>query len=110
MAKQIIFTYEDKEYTLEYTRRTVKQMEDEGFVARDIDFKPMTLLPALFAGAFKAHHRFVKQEVIDSIYAAMPNKEDLIGKLAEMYNEPIETLMAEPDKKAVKNVEWTASW
>lgn len=33
MAKQIVFTYEDKEYTLEFTRRTVKQMEDEGFVA-----------------------------------------------------------------------------
>ena len=34
MAKQIVFTYEDKEYTLEFTRRTVKQMEDEGFVAQ----------------------------------------------------------------------------
>lgn len=40
MAKQIVFTYEDKEYTLEFTRRTVKQMEDEGFVAQDIDRKP----------------------------------------------------------------------
>lgn len=109
MAKQIVFTYEDKDYTLEYTRRTIKQMEDEGFVAQDIDQRPMTLLPALFAGAFKAHHRFVKQEVIDEIYSAMPNKEDLIGKLAEMYNEPIMSLMEEPDKKG-KNVEWTASW
>lgn len=26
MAKQIVFTYEDKEYTLEFTRRTVKQI------------------------------------------------------------------------------------
>lgn len=110
MAKQIIFSYEDKEYTLEFTRRTIKQMEDEGFVARDIDSKPMTLLPALFAGAFKAHHRFVKPEVIDRIFAAMPNKEDLIGKLAEMYNEPIIALMDEPDEKAGKNVEWAASW
>lgn len=110
MAKQIIFTYEDKEYTLEFTRRTVKQMEDEGFVARDIDSKPMTLLPALFAGAFKAHHRFVKPEIVDHIYAAMPDKEKLIGKLAEMYNEPIETLMTEPDEETVKNVEWTANW
>ena len=76
MAKQIVFTYEDKEYTLEFTRRTVKQMEDEGFVAQDIDRKPMTLLPALFAGAFKAHHRFVKQDVIDKIYAGMPHKDE----------------------------------
>lgn len=110
MAKQIVFTYEDKEYTLEFTRRTVKQMEDEGFVAQDIDRKPMTLLPALFAGAFKAHHRFVKQDVIDKIYAGMPNKDELIGKLAEMYNDPIVTLMEEPDEKAVKNVNWETNW
>lgn len=110
MAKQIVFTYEDKEYTLEFTRRTVKQMEDEGFVAQDIDRRPMTLLPALFAGAFKAHHRFVKQDVIDKIYAGMPNKDELIGKLAEMYNDPIVTLMEEPDEKAVKNVSWEANW
>lgn len=109
MAKQIIFSYEGKDYTLEFTRRTVKQMEDEGFVARNIDDRPMTLLPALFAGAFKAHHRFVKPDVIDAIYAAMPNKDKLIEKLAEMYNDPIMTLMEEPDDSA-KNVDWMTSW
>ncbi len=108
MAKQIHFTYDDKEYTLEFTRRTVKQMEDEGFIVRDIDARPMTLLPALFAGAFKAHHRFVRQEVIDQIYDAMPDKEALIGKLAEMYNEPFMSLMDEPDEG--KNVDWMANW
>ena len=109
MAKQIIFSYEGKDYTLEFTRRTIKQMEDEGFVARNIDDKPMTLLPALFAGAFKAHHRFVKQDVIDEIYAHMPNKDKLIEKLADMYNEPIMSLMEAPDD-AAKNVDWMASW
>ena len=109
MAKQIIFTYEGKDYTLEYTRRTIRQMEDEGFIARNIDDRPMTLLPALFAGAFKAHHRFVKQDVIDKIYAAMPNKEELISKLAEMYNEPIMSLMDEPEDTE-GNVDWMASW
>lgn len=108
MAKQIHFTYDDKEYTLEFTRRTVKQMEDEGFIVRDIDARPMTLLPALFAGAFKAHHRFVRQEVIDQIYDAMPDKEALIGKLADMYNEPLMSLMDEPDEG--KNVDWMANW
>ena len=109
MAKQIIFTYDDKEYTLEYTRRTIKQMEDEGFIAKDIEDKPMTLLPALFAGAFKAHHRFVKQDVIDQIYENMPNKEKLIEKLAEMFNEPIMSLMEYP-KDSAKKVDWTTSW
>ena len=109
MAKQIIFSSEGKDYTLEFTRRTIKQMEDEGFVARNIDDKSMTRLPALFAGAFKAHHRFVKQDVIDEIYAHMPNKDKLIEKLAEMYNEPIISLMEEPEDTA-KNVDWMASW
>ena len=109
MAKTIGFTYEGKDYTLEFTRRTIKQMEDEGFVAKNIDDRPMTLLPALFAGAFKAHHRFVKQDVIDEIYSNMPNNDKLIEKLAEMYNEPILALMEEPEDSA-KNVDWMTSW
>ena len=64
MAKQLIFTYEGKEYTLEFTRRTVTEMERKGFSASAITEKPMTTLPALFAGAFLAHHRFVKEDML----------------------------------------------
>ena len=109
MAKQLRFTYQDKEYCLEYTRKSVETMERNGFVAADIQNKPMTTLPALFAGAFLANHRFVKQDVIDAIFAKMTNKGELIGKLAEMYNEPIMTLVDEPDE-AEGNLDWTASW
>jgi hypothetical protein len=109
MSKQLKFTYQDKEYCLEYTRRSVAQMEKNGFVASDIEAKPMTTLPALFAGAFLANHRYAKQEVIDDIFSKMTNKGDLIGKLAEMYNEPLMTLIDEPDE-AEGNVDWTASW
>jgi hypothetical protein len=58
MAKTLNFEYKGKEYTLEYTRETIKQMEREGFVAEDVANKPMLTLPKLFAGAFKAHHKF----------------------------------------------------
>lgn len=109
MAKQLIFTFEDKEYTLEYTRRTVAEMEKKGFIASDITDKPMTTLPALFAGAFLAHHRFVKEDVINDIYTKLTKKEDLIGKLAEMYNEPIMALVEEPEEDK-GNVNWTATW
>lgn len=109
MAKQLIFTFEDKEYTLEYTRRTVEEMEKKGFIASDITDKPMTTLPALFAGAFLAHHRFVKEDVINNIYTKLTKKEDLIGKLAEMYNEPIMALVEEPEEDK-GNVNWTATW
>lgn len=109
MAKQLIFTYEGKEYTLEFTRRTVAEMEKKGFIASDITDKPMTTLPALFAGAFLAHHRFVKGDVIDNIYSKLTKKEDLIGKLAEMYNESILTLVEEPEETE-GNLDWTATW
>ena len=109
MAKQLIFTFEDKEYTLEFNRRTVAEMEKKGFIASEITDKPMSTLPALFAGAFLAHHRFVKQDVIDKIYSKLTKKEDLIGKLAEMYNEPIMALVEEPEGDK-GNVNWTATW
>ena len=109
MAKQLKFTFEDKEYILEFTRRMVTEMERKGFVAADVENKPMSTLPALFEGAFLAHHRFVKKDVIDNIFAHMTNKEDLIGKLAEMYNEPIMALVEEPEANE-GNVSWTANW
>ena len=87
-------------------------MEKQGFVAEEVDRKPMTMLPALFAGAFIARHRFVKKEVIDRIHARLPRKDELIPKLVEMYNEPILTLMEEPasDEGDEGNMEWTANW
>lgn len=109
MSKQLSFTYQDKEYVLEFTRKSVEAMEKKGFVASDIETKPMTILPALFAGAFLAHHRFEKPEVIDEIFSKMKNKQELIGKLAEMYNEPIMALVDEP-VESTGNVDWTASW
>ena len=109
MGKQLNFKYQDKEYCLEYNRRSVEMMERNGFNAEDINSKPMTTLPALFAGAFLANHRYVKQSVIDEIFSKMTNKSELIGKLAEMYNEPIMTLIDEPED-IEGNVEWTPSW
>lgn len=109
MAKQLKFTYEDKEYILEFTRRTVTEMEKKGFIASDVETKPMSTLPAMFEGAFLAHHRFVKKNVIDEIFAKLTNKEELIGKLAEMYNEPIMALIEEPEADE-GNVGWTASF
>ena len=109
MSKQLKFTYEGNDYCLEFTRKSVETMEKQGFIASDIQEKPMTVLPALFRGAFLANHRFVKPDVIDVIFSKMTNRSDLIGKLAEMYNEPIMALVDEPEESE-GNVDWTASW
>ena len=99
-------------YTLEYTRKSVEMMEKSGFVADDVERKPMTLLPALFAGAFLAHHRFVKRDVIDSIYARMTHKDELIAALVEMYNEPLLSLLDEPEQTEGDegNLNWKTGW
>ena len=110
MAKQLNFEYNGKEYTLEYTRESVKQMEREGFVANDIVTKPMLTLPKLFSGAFKAHHRFdVKQKEIDEIFELFTNKPALIEKLAEMYAEPMEALM-DNDSSEGNAIAWDANF
>ncbi len=98
-------------YTLEFTRKTIELMEKNGFIVADVERKPMTLLPALFAGAFLAHHRFVKRDVIDAIYAKLNHKDELIGALVEMYNEPLMALLDEPEQENDEgNLSWKAGW
>lgn len=109
MAKTIKINFEGTEYTLGFTRKSIETMERQGFVARDIAVRPMSTLPALFAGAFLAHHRFVKKEVIDTIFSKLTNKDELLEKLAEMYNEPLEAMMNDPEESE-GNLTWGASW
>lgn len=108
MAKQIIFTYDDKDYVLEYTRDSVKRMEAHGLVLEDVSKKPMTMLPMLFEGAFYAHHAKAIGKLTDEIYKAMPDKQKLIAALSDMITETLETLTAEPDADT-KNIEWELS-
>lgn len=106
MAKQINFTYNDRDYTLEFTRKSIERMERQGFNPNDIVEKPMTTLPILFAGAFIAHHPHLSKRVTDEIFTNIGNKQALIGELASMYNEPLTSLLEDTDEG---NVEWRAS-
>ena len=103
MAKTMTFTYDGKDYTLEFTRQTVIQTENMGFNANDIDTKPVSSLTILFRGAFLAHHRGLPVSEIDKILEALDNN-GLLGALAELYYEPVKTLMEDSSKNSVK---WT---
>ena len=98
------FTYNDKEYCLEYTRETIKQMEAAGFKTSDIGELPATRIEQLWAGAFLAHERMVSNTVIEKMYKQMKNKEQLLQKLTEMYNSALTYLMDDEG-----NVEWTVT-
>lgn len=108
MAKQINFKFEGNDYTLEYTRKSIEIMEKQGFVLSQVAEKPLSVLPALFAGAFLAHHKSVKKEVIDKIFSKMTNREELFTTLVSMYNEPIAAIMEEPEADE-GNIDWAAN-
>lgn len=95
MSTKINFSYKGTDYCLEYTRKSVKRMEDRGFSVSRIIEAPMSTLPELFAGAFIANHKFVDRKVIDEIYDNIKDKRELIDTLTTMYNEPIEALMSD---------------
>lgn len=109
MAKTLTIKYNDSKYTLEFTRKSIEILEKRGFKITDIQEKPVSTLPMLFAGAFIAHHKFAKPEVIEEIFSKLKNKEELLGKLAEMYNEPILAMMDEPEESE-GNLDWETSW
>ena len=67
-AKQIVVTYEGRDYTLEFNRRTVKAMESSGFKV-DTDL-PLTMVLDLFRGAFQMHHRKLPPDTIEKIWDA----------------------------------------
>lgn len=109
MAKTINFEFEGVQYNLEYTRKSIETMERKGFKISDLEDKPVTTFPAMFAGAFLAHHKFVKPEIIDKIFNSLRNKDALVGKLAEMYNETILVMMDDPEESE-GNLDWGTSW
>lgn len=108
-AKTINLEVNGTRYTLEYTRRTVDNMARQGFKLSGISETPTLSIPLLVHGAFLAHHRTLPNSTIDAIYAAIPDKEGFLGKLTEMYAEPVETLFAEPENDE-GNAKWEANW
>lgn len=105
MATKINFTYDGKDYCLEFNRKSIKRMEESGFVAARVAEAPMSVLPELFAGAFLANHKFTKRDVIDEIFDKMTDKQQLIDTLSKMYNEPLAALLE--DGEEGNGIAWT---
>lgn len=101
---KINLNYNKTEYTLEYSRQSVKTMESQGFVLDDVSSKPATMLPMLFEGAFIKNHRGMKRKLVDEIYDAIGDKTALMQALMEMYAETLSSLVE--DKEDAGNVQW----
>ena len=95
MAKQIVITYNGNDYTLEFNRKIVRRMEENGFTI-DTD-KPATMITELFKGAFLMHHRRIDPGLVEDIWQAQKKKDELLSALVQMYAEPIASLMDEAE-------------
>lgn len=103
---KITLTHNDKEYTLEYSRQSVKTMEQQGFVLDEISSKPMTMIPLMFQGAFIKNHKGIKRNLMDEIYKGIPNRSELLEALMEMYADTLSTLMDDSPEDS-GNVTWS---
>ena len=103
---KITLTHNDKEYTLEYSRQSVKTMEQQGFVLDEISSKPMTMIPLMFQGAFIKNHKGIKRNLMDDIYKGIPNRSELLEALMEMYADTLSTLMDDSPEDS-GNVTWS---
>ena len=100
----IVFEHKGTQYTLEFTRDSVKQMERGGFNLEDASSMPLSSLLTLFKSAFIAHHPRTSQSTIDEIWADLGDKESLFEALISLYNEPLEALLKEPEEG--KKIAW----
>lgn len=106
MSKTIEFEYDNKKYTLEYTRETVKWMFRRGFKLDDLSSKALLVLPQLFAGAFRANHKKVTEEEAETMLYLFKDRDKLFSALVEMFTEPISALLDSEDDEG-NGIAWT---
>lgn len=110
MNKEIKIPYKGIEYSLRFTRGSVRMLEERGFNIHEMDKMPATRIPELFAGAFIANHRCVRKEIINEIYDKLNDKVELLSMLMELYNEPLEVLLADVDESEEGKLVWEKNW
>ena len=99
-----------KEYTLEFSRKTVSKAEQAGLDINQIESKSMTMIPIMFWSAFLMHHPHMTREQTDKILFDGHGglNEEEMTYLGKLYAEPFQTLVASeeenknPRKMAVK--------
>lgn len=114
MAKIITIKLKDgQEYKLEFTRRVVRAMIDNGFEVDDLKgAKAILALPELFENAFVANHPRMKKSEIKEIYKSLPDKISLVTELINMFVEPMNALfdeIAEEPEDGSGNAVWEVS-
>ena len=70
----------NREYTLEYDRDSIRFAESRGFKLEDIDSFVMTKVPEFFWYAFRMHHKSVALNQAEEILRQIGGMDDAIAK------------------------------
>lgn len=98
-------TENNRDYTLEFSRDSIKFAEGRGFRIVDVDNYPMTKVPEFFWYAFRMHHPSVSLAQAEKLLERMGGMtEALAQRLGELWAVPFETLASEQDDGEAKNV------
>ena len=105
---KIQIDYNGKDYVLEFTKDSVRWLQQKGFDIEKISSETMDQVPLLFQGALKANHGYVKLEYATEVFTSLGNRQELINKLLEMYSEPISKLLGidGDEESGEKKGEW----
>ena len=107
MNKKIEFSYEDKDYCLEYDRDSVNYIEARGFDVNAIAKSPVTMVELMFEGAFIKNHKTIKRDKIERIYQSLNNKGELMNQLIEMISETYNSMFDTDEEEGdSKNKNW----
>ena len=94
-----------EKYTLEFSRETAIFTDNQGFRVSEFDDKFNEMLPILFYGAFRMHHKRLSREKTDKILFEKLKglSPEAAKRLIELYAATRESLINEKDEEDEKN-------
>lgn len=102
-------TENNRDYTLEFSRESIKFAEGRGFKIQDVDDYPMSKIPEFFWYAFRMHHPSVSSGQAEKLLDRLGGmSEALARRLGELWAVPFDTLTSEDgdEKNAGVTVEF----
>lgn len=107
----IKFTYEDKEYTLGFNRKTAEAAQRAGLDIDELATKPLVQVPLLVYWAFQMNHSNIKKSKTEEIYSKINDKTGLLNTLAADFISTYRDLFGVDDDESEDNenlIVWSA--
>lgn len=97
---KITFTFDDKDYTLEFDRDSANRTAMGGLDVSKLSGEQILTGPKMiFEGALYKHHGRLSKRKVEEIFESFDEKAELIGALTEMYAQAVESVYSDGSGK-----------